>query len=154
MINVCLETSLKINEILVAYPDNYLEDLNKVLIARPSRINPNYIDSLDLRLEADSYTILKYEDIDSELRNFVDKRIKGESKKFGGTGGTLCVSRNLEESISVFDRYDYSNIIKLTLIRTKNSRDIKRVKFNLWGDGLRFLRSELSKTKECIGGIK
>lgn len=152
--NSFLETNLKINEILIAYPDNYLENLGKIFITRAYYIEPSFRNSFDLRLEADSYKILNYKEINSKLRNFVDERIKGKSKKNGGIGGALCISRNLEESISILDKCDYNPIMKLTLIRTEESRNIKDVKFSLWGNDLIFLRSELNETNKYMGEKK
>lgn len=153
--NFCLETNLKINEILVAYPDNYLDNLGKIFITKAYYIRPSSRNSLDIRIEGNSYQISKYDEINPKLKDFVDLRIKEKSKDMGGFGGALSISRRPEQSVKIFDKDSGHNILELTLLRTRDMENIKFAKFTLWGDNLNFLRSELKGNyfQHKLGGI-
>lgn len=135
-----LETSLGIEEIVVAYPNNPLDNPKKIFIARVNSIIPNSEHIVDIKLTRNSYEISRYDEIGSELKDFVDWRIAGKPKIEGGIGGCCVISRYPGKSIIV--SYNDSNypILELELLRRGR---VKNVKFSLWGDDLKFLREEL-----------
>lgn len=139
-----LETSLIIEEIVVAYPDNPLKNPGKIFIARVNSIIPNLESFVDIKLTGNSYEILKYDEIGSELKDFVNWRIAGKPKNEGGIGSGCVLARyskrSPKRSIIVSYKDNDDPILELKLLPT---RRVKEARFSLWGDDLKFLREEL-----------
>ena len=135
-----LETSLRIEEIVVAYPDNPLENPGEIFIARVNFITTEF-KYVDIKLIGNSYEMSKYNEIDPKLKDFVDWRIAGKPKNMGGIGGNCVLTRYPGESIIITYRNNNDPILELNLLPTKL---VKKTKFGLWGDDLKFLREELS----------